>query len=294
MEEKQNQEQTEVVEEVTVQEASETTEVAESEGQVVEAVEEKAAVPTEEVVTEPKKRAKKVKNEKPQESYEGLTDDEIYTKMQTEKLVQKRKKRKIITAVSMGIAFALALVIIIMAAVPVSLKPRCIDNDYTQVRLYKGTNIENPVATVFKEDERFDKFKKVFDKSFARSYLSALFSGSLFAYEIQENHDLFSVATKDLTNSNSSYFVKLTYNKAHKVTKQSGKVYYSDRYANRDWSFTFTEAYIKVNTESGFRDTKVYIPVSYPDSKEGEYAIVITVKANTSKIYDAWSDFVAD
>lgn len=287
MEEKQNQEQVEMVEEVTSQE---NVEVEAQKGDVTENI---VVELEEKPVSEPKNKSKKAKKEKPQESYEGLTDDEIYTKMQTEKLVQRKKKRKIYTAVAMGFAFVLALVIIILATVPVSLKPNCIDNNYTEVRLYNGTNIDNPVATIFEEDERFDKFKKVFDKSFAQSCLAGLFSGAIFAYDIEEEHELFSVAMNELTSTNT-YFVRLTYSKEHKVTKQSGKVYYSDRYANRDWAFSFTDAYITVNTESGFRDTRVYIPVTYPDSENGEYAIVITVKSNTSKIRDAWSDFVAD
>ena len=283
MEERENQEQVETV-------------LTENETQKVEDIVETASVQEENAVSTSKKGVKKVKKEKPQESYEGLSDDEIYTKMQTEKLVQRKKKRKIITAVAMGFAFLLAFVVIILATVPVSLKPNCIDNNYTEVRLYNGgTSIDSAAATIIKEKEpeRFEKFKKVFDKSFAQSCLSGLFSGALFSYDIEEEHELFSVAMSSLYNSKQK-FVGLTYNKARKVTKQSGKVYYSDRYANRNWSFSFTHAYITVNAESGFKSTKVYIPVSYPDSKEEEYVIIITVKANTKKIQDAWSDFVAE
>ena len=152
MEERENQEQVETV-------------LTENETQKVDEIVETASVKEENAVSTSKKGAKKGKKEKPQESYEGLSDDEIYTKMQTEKLVQRKKKRKIITAVAMGFAFLLAFVVIILATVPVSLKPNCIDNNYTEVRLYNGgTSIDSAAATIIKEKEpeRFEKFKKVF------------------------------------------------------------------------------------------------------------------------------------
>lgn len=291
MEEKEKQEE-------VVTEAVESEKVEEVEQNADKVEEPSAQPPEQQTVSNDKVKAKKEKKKKEkvepaQESFEGMSDDEIYTRLQTEKLVQKRKRRRIITAVAMGVAFALALVVIILATVPVSLKPNCIDNNFTEVRFYNGTNIDNPVGAILNDDERFDDFKKVFDKSFAQSCLSALFSGSLFAYDIEENHDTLTRAMNELTSSNT-YFVQLTYQTEHKVTKQSGKVYHSNRYAQRDWTFTFKTVYITVNSDAGFRETRVYIPVSYPDSEEGEYAIVITVKANTNKIRQAWADFVSD
>lgn len=289
MEEKENQEQVGSVEDVTSQDMPVLEE------QNIEAADETRENVNANAVSEPKTKVKKAKSEKPQESYEGLSDDEIYTRMQTEKLVQKKKKRKLLTAVAMGVAFAFALVIIILATVPVSLNPHCIDNNFAQVRLYNGTNIHAPAATIFKETEpeRFGKFKKVFDKSFAQSCLSGLFSGSLFAYDIEEEHELFDVAINRMTSANP-YYIRITYEKERKVTRQSGKVYYSDRYANRDWAFSFQDAYITVNADAGFKDTQVLIPVTYPDSEEGEYVIIITVKSNTNAIKKAWDDFVSD
>lgn len=193
--------------------------------------------------------------------------------------------------IGMGVAFVLAFVIIILATVPVSLKPDCIDNSYTEVRLYNGTNIDNAVASFDKEDERFGKFKKTLDKSFAESALSGLFSGAVFDYDIEENYQTFNGAMDELTRNNT-YFVRLTYAKERKVTKKSGKVYYSDRYASRRWSFSFTDAYVTVNSDAGFRNTRIYIPVTYPSSDTDLYAIVITVKANTNKIKTAWDEFV--
>ena len=81
MEERENQEQVETV-------------LTENETQKVEEIVETASVKEENAVSTSKKGAKKGKKEKPQECYEGLSDDEIYTKMQTEKLVQRKKKRK--------------------------------------------------------------------------------------------------------------------------------------------------------------------------------------------------------
>lgn len=291
MEDKEVQEQVETAEVQTANSEPETEVVIETEKEEVASLKEESVEEKVEPVSKKKEKVKKEKKEKPQESYEGLSDEEIYTKMQTEKLVERKKKRKIITAVAMGVAFVLAFVIIILATVPVSLKPNCIDNSYNEVRLYNGTNIDNAVASFDREDERFGKFKKVFDKSFAESTLSGLFSGAIFTYEIEERYQTFKGAMDELTKENT-YFVRLTYQNERKVTKKNGKVYYSDRYASRNWSFSFTDAYVTVNTEAGFRDTKIFIPVVYPSSETDLYAIVITVKANTNKIRAAWSDFV--
>ncbi len=287
MEEKEIQEQTQEVEEVASEEVTSQDGVAEE--QKTEANVEEVAKVTEEAVSEPKKRAKKVKKEKPQESYEGLSDDEIYTRMQTEKLVERKKKRKIITAVAMGVAFVFAFVIIILATVPVSLKPHCIDNNYTEAKLYNGTNIDHPVAAIPEDDARFKEFKKVFDKSFAQSCLSGIFSGSVFTYDIEE-HQYFSAAMHTLTSANP-HFLKLTYAKERKVTKQNGKVFKSDAWTKEKISFSFSEVYIALNTEAGFRNTSIVIPVSYPND-DNEYAIVITVKANTNRFEDAWATLV--
>lgn len=267
--------------EISSEEKRESAESLDNEGKVTESK------------PKSKKKKEKVKKEKVEESYEGLSDDEIYTKLQTEKLLKRKKKKRIITSVAMGVAFAIAVVIIVLATVPVSLKPRCIGDDYTTVRFYNGTSLSGAEASFDADDDRFAQFEEVFDDSFGQSYLTALFSGSLFAssYEPEEKHQTFQTVANELI-TNNTYFVRLSYSEPKTLTYQNGRTYIS-LYANSNFDgvFTFTDIYIAVNNEDGFRDTKVYIPVYYP-SEEGEFAITITVRANTYKIYEVWNDFV--
>ena len=243
--------------------------------------------------SKPKSKKKKAKKEKVEESYEGLSDDEIYTKLQTEKLLKSKKKKRIITSVAMGIAFAIAVAIIVLATVPVSLKPRFIGDDYTTVKFYNGTSLYGPEASFDVEDERFARFEKVFDDSFGQSYLTALFSGSLLAssYEPDEKHETYTTVM-DYFISNNTPYVRLSYSTPKTLTYQNGKPYIS-LYANANFDgvFTFTDVYIEVNSEEGFRDTKVVVSVYYPSDAE-EHAISITVRANTYKIYEVWNEFV--
>lgn len=294
---KTNQEVENISEEVKVEEAQNTAQNQEEDSvEISEKNEEVTEKPQPTKKTSKKKE--KVKKEKVEESYDGLSDDEIYTKMQTEKLLKRKKQKRIITSVAMGVAFAIAVVIIVLATVPVSLKPRCISNDYTMVRLYDGTSLGSSNAAFGAEDEgdRFERFQEVFDDSFGQSYLTALFSGSLSAsyYEPQEvPRQSFQAAMNDLI-SNNIRFVQLSYSEEKTLTYQNGEVYISPfASATFDGVFTFTDVYIELNSEEGFRETRVIIPVTYPsDEQENTYAITITIRANTYKVYEAWGDFV--
>ena len=48
----------------------------------------------------------------------------------------------------------------------------------------------------------------------------------------------------------------------------------------------------EINEKDAFADTKIYLNVKYPNGQE-EKLVVITIRANTSKIYKAWSDLTA-
>lgn len=284
---------TEVTEQVQQSEPVDTVENAEipAETDVTSKDAEEQAPTTKQKV----KKDKKPKEKKKQDDfsqYEGLSDDEIYAKIQTDKLLRKKKHTRIATLVGLCVAFALAVVIVILAAVPVSLVPSCIKNGYTWVTLYPGnTN----ATTLDDDDDLYKDFKKVYDKAFSQSYLSAMFDGSLFSYDIDEGLDKPEsiIGSGGSLMENNQYFVRLRYTEDQTLTNQNGKSYKS-KYRNSTWNgeLTFTEAYLEVNETEGFQDTKVYVVTSYPDSEgnETEYVVTITIKANTSAIYKAWED----
>mgnify|MGYP001075866476 FL=1 len=260
---------------------------------------------TAELMIEAKKEAVEIKKAKTKKKskyedlseYEGLSDDELYAKIQTQKLLKKKQNKKIATIIGMGFAFVLAVVIIILAAVPVSLKPRCMVSGFDSVALYPGNT--NGVSYTY-DEQGYDDFMKVYNKAFSQPYISAIFSGSLFSYSIEENGDSVSsvIGSGGSLIQNKTYFVRLRYAEEQTFTYQNGRVYKS-RYSNSKWpdgKLTFTDVYFEVSQTEGVKETKVYVVAKYPkfDGNDqvgtDEYIITITVKANTHLIYDAWSD----
>lgn len=250
----------------------------------------------EEVISEEKEI--KSKNKKETVNEEELSEDELYAKIQTEKLLKRKQNKKMATFVGMCFAFVLAVVVIVLAAVPVSLKPRCVDSGFASVALFPGTT--NGVSYTQGEDG-YKEFMKYYDKSFSQSYISAIFSGSLYSYDIEEKYEDVNkvLGTSGELISNNTYYVRLRYAEEQVFTHQNGKAYVSN-YSNSKWAdgkLTFTDVYVVVNNTSGFQKTEVYVVVNYPDFDENgnkvgtkERLITITVKANTYEIFNAWSD----
>lgn len=292
--EEQNQEQNDNVESV----ANDT-----NQEQTAEPVKEEKI----EVAENKKGKAKKKSKYEDLTEYEGLSDDELYAKIQTQKLLKKKQNMKIATIVGMGFAFVLAVVIIILAAVPVSLKPRCMVGDFDSIALYPGNT--NGVSYA-KGEEGYDEFLKVYDEAFNQTYFAAIFSGSLFSYEINENADSASsvIGSGGSLIQNNTYYVRLRYAEEQVFTYQNGSVFQSKFYPGRDtnlWNgkysggkLYFTDVYFEVSQTSGIQETNVYVVVRYPNSVDENggielsdpYIINIKVKANTYAIYDVWSD----
>lgn len=251
-------------------------------------------------------KVKKVKEKKKSKKedlseYEGLSDDELYTKIQTQKLLKKKQNKKIATIIGMGFAFVLAVVIIILAALPVSLKPRCMAGEFVGIKFYPGT--ATPIAQAPETEEEINKFMKIFDKSFNQTYISAIFNGSLFSYNIEETLDSPSTVINSELVQNNTYYIGLSYAEEQVFTYQNGKAYSSKIYSsgNQLWSgkysggkLYFNEVYFEVNNTNKIQETNVYVVVNYPktddeNSNQLEQGIIkVTVKANTYAIYEAW------
>ena len=214
---------------------------------------------------------------------ENLSEDETYAKIETEKLLRRKKKRKILTSIALGIALALAIVIIVLSSVPVSLKPVCLSNDFTSVQVFDGND---PKATIYNDGSQkmqYNKFVNAVKTAFSQKYIAALFAGNLGDYDIEENFlDFYS------SEFNSGKYVKMHYGTAQKVTNKNGKPYLS-RYRTSSDPLTFNNLYFVLNEENKFEDTKIYLNVTYPSGNENKL-LVIKVKGNTSKIYDAFKD----
>ena len=216
---------------------------------------------------------------------ENLSQDETYAKLETEKLLKRKKQRRIWTSVALGVAFALAIVIIVLSTVPVSLKPACISNNFESVRIFDGSDSKATIYNDGSQKEEYCTFVKAMKKAFSQTYMGAIFGGNLGEYDIEENFLDFASASSEYT---SGEYVKIHYENAQKVTNKNGKPYLS-RYRTSSDPLTFKDAYFALSAEGGFENTKIYLNVSYPSGSDNKL-IVITVKGNTSKIYDAFKD----
>ena len=287
--------------ELKVDEATE--EIVEETANVVEKQPEK---PKKQKVKKEKVKKVKVKKEKvkkeklePVDEFAGLTDDEIYTKLQTEKLVKRKKNKRIATFVGLCFSLALAVCVIVLAVVPVSMKPGCVNGGFSTVKLHNGRY--NPESVSYHEGEAgYSQFMDYYNKSFEQSYLEALFNGSFTTVKYEESIEKGMTAadilgTSGELNSNGVVYLEFNFDEEQELKYTSGR-------KNRYWDgqFTYKKAYVVVNTEEGMRATNVYVVVDYPTfDKNGEqtgvvnkgpYVITITVKANTNVVYEAWKN----
>lgn len=273
------EDQTEKIEEVSVQEEQAKRKAGKEKKQKV------------------KKEKSKKKTEEDISQYEGLSDDELYAKIQTQKLLKRKQQKRTATLIGMCFVFVLALVVIILAAVPVSLKPNCMEKGFYSVALYPGTTTQ---CWGFDEgSDDYKQFIKAYDKAFSQPYIAAIFSGSLFSYDIEENMATVSsvIGPGGSLNQNNQYYVRLRYAEEQKLTNRNGKLYKS-RLSNSTWDgkLTFTEVYFEVSQKAGIQETKVYVvangyPVKNGDTTTIESRIItITVKADTHAIYNVWAD----
>lgn len=271
--------QTEKTEEVSVQEKQAKTKAVKEKKQKV------------------KKEKSKKKTEEDMSQYEGLSDDELYAKIQTQKLLKRKQQKRTATLIGMCFAFVLALVVIILAAVPVSLKPNCMEKGFYSVALYPGTTASG--GSFYEGEDKYKQFIKAYDKAFSQPYIAAIFSGSLFSYDIEENMATVSsvIGPGGSLVQNNQYYVRLRYAEEQKLTNRNGKLYKS-RLSNSTWDgkLTFTEVYFEVSQKAGIQETKVYVvangyPITNKDTTTIESRIItITVKADTHAIYNVWAD----
>ncbi len=248
----------------------------------------------------PRKSRKEIKEEKEKArlaEFEGLSDDELYTKLQTEKMLRRKQNNRIATISGLCALFAFAVVIIVLAVVPVSLVPRYLQNDFVYMSTNAGEteNVNgvvvrlsksNTTHTIISKDE-FAKFKTLFDKSFSQSYINAIFSGNLARYEIEETWKNESTVLDSL---NDKYIISLDFKQNQEFTYSDGSKYNS-KYAG---TLTFKRVYVTVNEKDGFQDTKLYVVANNykQNDKIVEKIVEVTIRANTFEIFDQWDEFV--
>ena len=226
-----------------------------------------------------------------------ITDEELYTKIQTEKLVKSRKVKKISIIACLAVVFSLAVVIICLAAIPVDLKPNFLQGTNYSVRVFIDGDAElGELSADGEYVDNYNEFQKVFNDAFRQTYFSSMFNGSLFNYQISERTSYSEF--QNMLNANDDY-VYFNFTEDQILKNKDGSVYSSTRYTAYT-SFTFNEAYLLLSNEEGTTQADFYVLVEYnrnSSTEDGEestqednrYFIKVTTTGDTYSIFDFYN-----
>ena len=208
--------------------------------------------------------------------------EEVIEKTYAEQIAQKNKKKKIIiSTLSLSLVFMIALAFIVMAVVRVDLKPTVVTNPD---RIYfNGKTTSQYIPTT----NEYQDFMEEYDKTFGISYLTALFSGRLGGYEILE--DKLSTLPAEVTNEDYVTFVYKFNNVT--LTNSNGTTYYS-KY-NSNYSIDFYEVSFALSKENKIQDITMYLKYDWQtegSSTAKTYFAEVKLKANTYGLYTVYSE----
>lgn len=226
---------------------------------------------------------------------EAVVDDDLYAKIETEKLVKEKKRKKITTIVFLSVVFVLAVVIICLASIPLNLKPSYFKTgDYQANVFINGHSVTGAMSP--SDDESnvdYNELVGVFNSAFQQTYFSALFNGSLSGVTLREGKVPYDNFYSD--NLSGGSYVRFEFNEPKTLLNASGNVYQSTQNHQAE-PFTFDEAYLLISEEDGVQDASFYVVVRYlnSDGEElthftGDYVIQIETKANTSVIFEHYN-----
>ncbi len=212
-------------------------------------------------------------------------DNEILTTVSDEYLAKKKKKRIIVFSSISLVAVLLSLTIIILSCIKIDLKPIFMTNPTTyEVYLESGS----PTFNLGQTDEEYEKFNNLVDDVFETKLLTAIFTGRLGGYEINETNLPFysSSSTKtgissDLRSRLNTSYVRIKYYQPVKLLNKDGSEYFSK--IDSRVNLTFTELYFNIyNTNQEHEVTLLFATDGYLTGRITE----IKVKVNTYKLYE--------
>ena len=227
------------------------------------------------------------------EEVKNELNDELYTKIETEKLMKEKKRKNAFIIAFLSVVFALAVVIICLASIPLNMKPSFLKSTFNANVTVNGTSTGEMTPIVDGESNAdYNEFMNILNDAFSQTYFSALFNGSLSSANPVESKEKFTNFENDLGEKSYVYFA---FAEEQNIKDKNGKIYSSTKNLNAV-PFTFDEAYLVLSEEEGIREASFYVVVRYLDEDgkelknfEGQYVIEIPVKADTSKIFDHYN-----
>lgn len=219
-------------------------------------------------------------------SVNEVSEEEWYAKIETEKMLKKKKKTKIATGCTLAVCLVLAIAIILLAVVPIGSKPKFIANGFSSISLYHGT--ETVKEIVKSEDDKYDEFTKKLDKCFDQTCLSSWFNGGFTSYNLRECEDSKETFSLSKYTNNNDYFVCFSYDEEQTLKMSNGKDYISRFQSSgfEDGLIKYTKLYMSVSETDGIDEVVFIIPYSYPTSTTKTHMLTVKIMADTSDLYD--------
>ena len=227
------------------------------------------------------------------EEVKNELNDELYTKIETEKLMKEKKKKNAFIIAFLSVVFALLVENICLASIPLNMKPSFLKSTFNANVTVNGTSTGEMTPIVDGESNAdYNEFMNILNDAFSQTYFSALFNGSLSSANPIESKEKFTNFENDLDETSYVYFA---FAEEQNIKDKNGKIYSSTKNLNAV-PFTFDEAYLVLSEEEGIHEASFYVVVRYLDEDgkelknfEGQYVVEIPVKADTSKIFDHYN-----
>lgn len=207
-----------------------------------------------------------------------MSKEQVVEETYAEQIAKKSKiKRIIISVVSLSLVLMIAVAFIVMACVKVDSKPSFI-TEPTRIYFNNETTVQYD-----NEDQLYQDFMDEYNKTFTTSYLSALFSGNLGGYDIEER--VTQTLPEDVTEQ--TYVTFLYKNQKITLLDKDGKTYYS-KY-NSNYSIDFYEVSFVLSNEDKQQNIDMYLKYTWQDSNK-EWYTKVTFKANTYNLYQIYAN----
>ena len=229
-----------------------------------------------------------------------VTDDELYAKIETEKMLKSKKNKNIIMITSLALVLAVVIVVICLATIRVNLKPNFLNGTNYIAKVWIDGQEETGEMSNTGLTEKFNEFNNLLNDAMSQTYFAGLFNGSMFNYSITENKNNTHNNFKEKFLKDASY-VTFDFTEPQTLLNHDGSVY-SSRLNSTITSFKFDYVYMILNEEEGVQNIDFYVVTTYSringDGEEedvglggvdGEYVIKITTQGDTSALFDHYN-----
>lgn len=218
--------------------------------------------------------------------------DEVLNSVSDQYLKKKKRNKKIIFSVISVFVLVLSIVIIILSCVKINLKPYFL-TEPASIHVYiDGSRKYLTTPT----DENYDEFNQIYQQAFNSNILTALFTGKLGSYQINEpdksenfyaNQSSLTGMSDALLNYLGENYVHLEYVQDQQMYNADGSVYYSRR-NNLRYNMQYQDVYFNISDTNVDHELTFYFGAYYKDDDgvHSPHIITITIRANTYQLYD--------